>query len=176
MQKNRKIARIYTDSMSKVYTSKRKYIIFLVLYFIFFSFYFTSNTLSKYMGRSMGDGNITTAKWEIGIDETGAQKNFSIISGSSITYTLVVKSSSEVSNKYIIKLTNVPQDVSVSIDGNTPITPNNGNIIFPNEYSFDASSSELTRSHVLVFNTTIETNAVTNNEIGIHVNFVQDNL
>ena len=76
----------------------------------------------------------------------------------------------------IIKLTNVPQDVSVSIDGNTPITPNNGNIIFPNEYSFDASSSELTRSHVLVFNTTIETNAVTNNEIGIHVNFVQDNL
>lgn len=176
MQNNKKDARIYISSMNKVYTSKRKYVIFLVLYFIFFSFYFTSNTLSKYIGRSYGNGSITTAKWEIGIDDGGAQKNFSIISGDSVNYTLIVKSSSEVANTYTITLSNVPADVLVSIDGNTPMTPTNGIVAFPNEFSFDASTSEVTRSHTLSFNTTPQTNAVTNNEIGIQVNFVQDEI
>ena len=176
MQNNKKDARIYTASMNKVYTSKRKYIIFLVLYFVFASFYFTSNTLSKYIGRSYGNGSIATAKWEIGLDDSGAQKNFSILSGDSVNYTLVVKSSSEVSNKYTITLSNVPADVMVSIDGNSAILPTNGIVSFPNEFSFNATSSELTNSHTLSFNTSLQTNAVTNNEIGIQVNFVQDEI
>ena len=177
MQSSRKReARIYTYSMNNAKTSKKKYFIFLVLYFVLFSFYFTSNTLSKYMGRAYGNANTSAAKWEIGIDDTGAQKNFEIVSGNTVNYTLRVKSESEVSNTYTITLTNVPSDVSVSIDGGTPIVPVSGKVEFPNEFSFNASTSRLTRDHTLSFFTTLNTNAVTNNEIGIQVNFVQDEL
>ena len=156
---------------------RRKITDFLIIYFLVFTLNFTTNTFSKYIGRIEGNGRMDVAKWDVDVDNEISTKSISLVSGNTTQeYTFDVISNSEIAAKYDIILTNVPNDVKVSLDGGTKKTPNNNRVEFSDAGLFEANDSNNTNTHILNFETTIDTEVQENTNINLITVFEQEEL
>ena len=154
---------------------RKKITNFLIIYFLIFTLNFTSNTFSKYIGRIEGNGKMDVAKWDVAVDNELSTKSISLVSGNKTQeYSFEVRSNSETAAKYDVILTNVPDDVKVSIDGHDLKRPTNNEVKYINVGAFKANDTVRTKTHVLKFITTINTEIQSNTNIGLNVVFVQD--
>lgn len=169
---NRTISRVYRSAMQNVKLVKSKYYVFLIFYIALFTIYFTSNTLSRYSGEVSKNGSLEVAKWEV--EAIGQNsKTINMVSGDNGTYTITVRSASETACNYSIKLSNLPNDISVKLDSGITKTPINGEIVFNDVGSFNANLSGSSRNHTITFITTLETAAITGRQVTVDVSFVQ---
>ena len=153
---------------------KKKFIVFLFIYFILFTSYFAFSSLSKYTGEFNRTNQISVARFNVSIDSNNA--NISMIAGnggSSTTYTVSVTSLSEVATNYAIVLTNVPSGVKVKLDNGNFVSETNTAITFNNAGTFTPNDSNSTRTHTLTFMAEIGTETQTNESINLDVIFTQ---
>ncbi len=154
----------------------KKLTLFTFLYLIFFTVHFSMITLAKYTGTISKTGTNTVAKWYVSADNEITSKNISIVAGGSPQeYRLEVEDDSEVSFKYKIIISNIPNDITVALDNGTPREPSNNTLIF-DAGEFKTNTTPKTREHTLSFNAPVESNEVSNRSITLDVVFVQDEL
>ncbi len=151
------------------------FIIVMIVSVFSLSLLFSAKTLAKYIDSFDKDKEVVIAKWDVSID-TDANKNVNIISANTTqTYKVRVKSVSEVAAHYSIKLTNVPDGVSVYLDDETtPLPALNNEIIFDNVGTLNVGDTAY-HEHRLTFEADLTTEAATN-EVNIEVLFEQVEL
>ena len=153
---------------------KKKFIVFLFIYFILLTSYFTFSTVAKYAGEISRTNQISVARFNV--SATGNNSNISMVAGnggSSLTYTVTVTSISEVATSYSILLTNVPTGVKVKLDNGSYISGTNNEISFNNAGTFAPNDSNSTRTHTLTFMAEIGAATQSNASIGLDVVFTQ---
>ena len=153
---------------------KKKFIVFLFIYFILFTSYYAFSTLSKYTSVFSSSNQISVARFNVSIDSNN--ENISMIAGnggSSTTYTVTVTSLSEVATHYAIVLTNVPSGVKVKLDNGNFISETNTTITFNNAGIFAPNDANSTRTHTLTFMAEIGTATQSNESINLDVVFTQ---
>ena len=156
---------------------RKRIIDFLIIYFLVFTLNFTTNTFSKYVGRIDGNGKMNIAKWEVTVDNEISNKTINLVSGNTTQdYSFDVISNSEIATNYAVILTNVPNDIKVSIDGHDLKAPINNRIEFENVGSFEANDTSNINTHTLRFETTIDTEIQNNTNINLNIIFEQEEL
>ena len=158
---------------------KKKYIVFLSMYALFFVSCFTLITLAKYTSLLNRNGNVSVAKWDVSIAGENNKTLPTMTIGNSSTYqdyTLTVTSLSEVGITYSAVITGVPTGVQIQVDDNTIYTPTNNTITINNLGSFSANASNTTHTHKLSFIVPIDTDTITNQALDIDIVFVQNQL
>ena len=153
---------------------KKKFIVFLFIYFILLTSYSAFNTLSKYASQVNTSDQASVARFSV--NATGNNSNISMIAGnggSSLTYTVTITSTSEVATDYSIILTNVPTGVKVKLDNGSYMSETNNEISFNNVGTFVPNDSNSTRTHTLTFMAEIGTATQSNSSIGLDVVFTQ---
>ncbi len=152
----------------------KKYIHFLLIYFVIFSFNIIVNTYSKYNNNLLINKSIAIAKWNI--EASLPNETLDLVSGSNIEdYIINISYKSEVASNYIIKLTNVPDEIEVSLNNNSYISSNNNQIII-DVRTINSSKEILNIQDTLHFKSTLATPNLLNHPIQIEVIFNQVNL
>jgi len=166
---------------SKIYeirkeTTKKRISLFILVYFVFLTAYLSVSTLSKYVGSVEGDGTVQIAKWDVSARSDSNDVMNIISGGTTESYNIIVKSTSDVGCTYSVVVTNIPNNVTLSLDGLNPDTHVDDEAIFNNVGRFDAGSNGTEVTHVLKVSANIDATQVTENEISIDVTFVQDSI
>ena len=166
---------------SKIYeirkeTTKKRISLFVLVYFVFLTAYLSVSTLSKYVGSVEGDGTVQIAKWDVSARSDSNDVMNIISGGTTESYNIIVKSTSDVGCTYSVVVTNIPNNVTLSLDGHNPDTHVGDEAIFNNVGRFDAGSNGTEVTHVLKVSANIDATQVTENEISIDVTFVQDSI
>ena len=166
---------------SKIYeirkeTTKKRISLFVLVYFVFLTAYLSVSTLSKYVGSVEGDGTVQIAKWDVSARSDSNDVMNIISGGTTESYNIIVKSTSDVGCTYSVVVTNIPNNVTLSLDGLNPDTHVGDEAIFNNVGRFDAGSNGTEVTHVLNVSANINATQVTENEISIDVTFVQDSI
>lgn len=161
---------------------KDRFVMFLIIYFIFLTLSFTMFTLSKYVGRVERMGTATIAEWDVDLDTTNGNEGvtgdtLSITSGTtSQDYRLNVTNNSEVSVSYSVIITSLPEGVTVAVDDGTPVAQDASHKVqFMNLGTIAADAATKTVTHKLTFAAPLGTAEINNDSINIEVVFVQDN-
>ncbi len=116
------------------------------------------------------DGTLASAIWDVTLVQNGIDNDLTIVPGTSdATYTLNVKSLSEVDVKYSITLSNLPTGIEVSIDGVTFPPVSNGTVTFTNAGTILYSVGGSTNTHTLTFRGTNEAALVNNQAVTVNV-------
>ena len=161
--------------MKKRYKLKKKFIIFLSIYFVFLTSYLSVLTLSKYAGKIEKSGSISVAKWDV----TAAipNGNVNVVAGNTIdTYTLTVTSESEIATNYSIVLSSLPMGVQVALDNGSFKGVSSGKIQFNNVGTFNTNSTTKTKTHILKVKAELFTDETSNKNIKVDVVFTQKKL
>lgn len=167
--------RVRSNEVIKHEAFKERIIIFVVVYLIFLSFYFSVNTLAKYTGTVSGTGDTQVAKWEVSATSNSASTMNIIAGNDTASYEIKVTSTSEVGCGYSIVLSNVPTGVQVKLDDKAPVTVGNDKTVtFDRCGHFDANRPGVVNTHTLVLKADITIPPVSNNAMSIDVSFVQD--
>lgn len=160
---------------------KKKFVIFFSLYFILLISYLVSFTFSKFTSSINKTSTLEVAKWDVSISgESNVSLN--VISGNTTenletqSYILSVTSVSEVSSKYSIKISNLPDGVQISIDNGEILTSNNNEIEIEDVGSFMANDLNTTHNHTITFMALDSVEETINQQIDIDVIFTQDSL
>ncbi|MCR5185611.1 MAG: hypothetical protein K6D97_00645 [Clostridia bacterium] len=157
-------------------TIVRRFSNFVFLYLVLFTIHFSMITMSKYTATSIGSGSTSVAKWEVSADNTISSKNISLVAGNTTQdYKVKVTSTSEVANTYSIVITDIPNDVKVSLDG-VESTPEGNLITFTNAGSFLANDINKIHEHTLKFDAPLESNAINNAQLNLDIIFVQNEI
>ncbi len=147
--------------------------IYLLILLSLFTLAYTSDTISKYKSTVQDTTTASVAKWDVSIEPISASNVINMVTGgASQDYLIKVKSLSEVSSYYSIIVTNIPNDVKVSIDNGTEYTPSDNTITFTNVGAFDINNNIKERQHKLTFNAPLESSAA-NANISIQAAFTQ---
>lgn len=157
-------------------TTKKRVYLFILVYFVFLTAYLSVSTLSKYVGTAEGEGTVQIAKWSVST-RTNSENVMNIISGNTTdSYNIIVKSTSDVGCIYSVVVTNIPENVTLKLDGHNPDTHVGDEAIFNNVGSFEAGSNGTEVTHILLVSANINAVPVTENEIDIDVTFIQDSI
>ncbi len=128
---------------------------------------------AKFQSTSNSTTGAKVAKWSVSIEPVTASNVLNIVTGSTAQdYIVKVKSLSEVSSAYSLIVSNVPNDVTVSLDDGTAQTPVNNTVTFSNAGSFSVGGGSNERQHKLTFNAPLNASA-TNVVVNIQANFTQ---
>ena len=120
---------------------------------------------------------VTTAAWSVSLNQTGLSDSVSIVSGvDTQTYTLKVRSNSEVDVVYDIEIENVPAGVKIKLDQRLDYeTPDSNNkITFTDAGTLSYSSQGGENTHILTFASDVGTAAVSNRQLTVNVIAQQD--
>lgn len=116
------------------------------------------------------DGTLATAIWNVTLVQDGIDNDLTVVPGSSdATYTLNIKSLSEVDVKYSITLSNLPTGIEASIDGVTFPPVSNGTVTFVNAGTILYSAGDSTSTHTLTFRGTSEATLVNSQAVTVNV-------
>ena len=133
---------------------EKKIITFIIIFFVvLFSCFLVNKTFAKHTSTVIGSGETDIAKWELLLD-----------------------GNSEVSSKYSIEISNLPDTVRIALDNGEYKVPVNGTILFENSGSFKSSSSSVINNHTLSFKAVSGASSVSNRELDIDIKAVQDNI
>ena len=148
---------------------KRKIIIALCL--IVISFVFITGTYALYKSIGLGNANVTAARWNVSL--IGNNDDIELTSGNSEQdYLLTVKNESDVSVSYVIKVTNLPDDMKVKLDTGTYQQEINNEVVFDDERELLITGATQ-RNHILTFTTPLDADEINNQKIKIDVEFKQ---
>ncbi len=151
---------------------------FFLLYFIFFTLYFSMMTLAKYTSSSTGTGTASIAIWDVSVDTSDNENNTlnMVIGNTTQSYVLKITSTSETMASYSINLSNLPNEIKVKLDDDDYQIPNNNSITYENVGYINANEDEDSRTitHTLTFQAPIDSNIIDSNEIDIDVIFKQE--
>ena len=166
--------RVRSKAIIKQEAFKERIILFIFVYLIFASLYFSVNTLAKYTGTVSGTGETQVAKWEVSATPN-SNSPMNIIAGNDTdSYKITVTSTSEVGCSYSISLSNVPTGVMVKLDDKAPVTVGaDKKVTFTNCGEFSANTQGQQRIHTLELKAGIDITPVSNNAIDVDVSFVQ---
>ncbi len=132
-----------------------------------------SGTFALYKSSSSALMEVQLADWSVSLVNTEQSDNIEIISGvSNNEYLIKVKSLSDVTVKYSVLLSNLPDDVKACI-GDVCYTEDNNTISFTDVGVIGVNDSEKTKEHTLIFSAPIGTTEVDNQEVNIDVKFEQ---
>ena len=163
----------------------KRVIIGLILIAIIFS---SSYMLAKYNSLLRGSSELrNVAKWNVefnGCDINNPncneenEKNVSLIAGNDSltqTYQLNVKSISEVSAKYKIILSNVPDSIQVKIDDGDYQSATNHTITFTSvNYTINSNDLEKEKNHIMTFKVPLDSEFNSINNIDVNLKFEQN--
>ena len=158
---------------------KKKFVIFLSIYAVFFVSYFTITTLAKYTSLLNINGNVTVAKWDVSITGNNNQILPTMTIGKNSTYqnyNLSVTSTSEIAITYSVIITDVPTGVQVQIDNNTIYDEDNGTVTITNLGSFNANDNNTSHNHIITFIVPLGIDTFNNETMNIDVIFTQAEL
>lgn len=150
---------------------KKKIILIVILFFVV-SFFVINGTLALYRKAINPNGTIAFAKWDVSLNQNDENNHISVVPGdetSTASYTINITSLSEVDIIYTIVLNDVPQGVSVALDGGEFTAPTNNKIIFNEIGTIRYSDNNKTKSHILTFKAAQGTTYVANSEIDVNV-------
>ena len=169
--------RVRSKAIIKQEAFKERIILFIFVYLIFASLYFSVNTLAKYTGTVSGTGETQVAKWEVSATPNSNSPMNIIAGNENASYKITVTSTSEVGCDYSISLSNVPTGVMVKLDDEDPVTVGNDKkVTFTNCGEFSANTQGQQRIHTLELKAGIDITPVSNNEMNVDVSFVQDTI
>jgi len=150
-----------------------KFAILLLLCLTLLTLSHVNNAKSKYKSETNGTSNATVAKWDVSLTPVTIGNEFDIVTGNTIVdYSIKVLSNSDVSCRYSIIISNVPNDIKVSLDDGTEQTPSNNKVTFSNVGSFIIGDDIEEHTHKISFSAPIESSA-NNSQINIQVGFTQ---
>lgn len=156
---------------------KKKFVIFLFIYFTFFTSFFTMRTLSRYISVVRTDGEKTIAKWDVVVGNENTD-TINLVAGNNTStqnYILSVTSNSETKVGYSIILSNVPNDILVSIDGGSNVSPTNNKVEFSSSnFVILATDTNKTKQHTIKFTAPIDAAVRTNRDISVDLIFTQE--
>ena len=166
--------RVRSKAIIKQEAFKERIILFIFVYLIFASLYFSVNTLAKYTGTVSGTGETQVAKWEVSATPNSNSPMNIIAGNDTASYEITVTSTSEVGCSYSISLSNVPTGVMVKLDDKAPVTVGaDKKVTFTNCGEFSANTQGQQRIHTLELKAGIDITPVSNNAIDVDVSFVQ---
>ena len=133
------------------------------------------DTNAQYKSAATGNDEFKTATWDVSLNQDGIDNNVSLISDGSTTqsYTLNVKSLSQVDTEYSIVIDDLPDGVKVSLDDGEYQTTSNGKVTFSNVGIIRGTDDVKEKSYVLTFKAEIGTSDVSDQEVNIDVKFRQ---
>lgn len=147
-----------------------------IRFFIFILLIITNSyLLAKYTSTINGNHNVDIAKWEVSYDTNdNASDTLNLVSGN-VTQDYIIKviSTSEVSAKYSIELSNLPNDIRASLDNGNDKTPINNKIVFNNVGTINASAQDNIKEHVITFSSVLGNSNLIDSNIYIDVIFDQ---
>ena len=129
-----------------------------------------SNAVYKRLATSAK--SVSASEWSVTLTQMSANNNVTLVSGSGTqTYSLKVRSESEVNVIYDIEIGNIPAGVKIKLDQNQNYeTPDQNNkIIFTDAGSIAYSSQGGEQTHVLTFTTAPGTQLVYNRQLTVKV-------
>lgn len=108
-------------------------------------------TYSRYIESDSGTARSALAKWDVSITEDDSNLELVARNISETTYTLRVTSTSEVACDYTVAISEIPEHVTLTIDG-TSYTPDEyGVVIIEPLGGFNVNSASQTNTHILKF-------------------------
>ncbi len=130
--------------------------------------------LTRAIFKSSGSSTktLSTATWEVSLNQTGLSDSVTLISGvDTQTYTLKVRSDSEVDAVYAIEIGNIPTGVKIKLDSNQNFeAPDvNNKITFNNAGTLLYSPQGSENTHTLTFMSETGTAAVSNRTLTVNV-------
>ena len=154
---------------------KNKIKLFLYVCALFFPLYFGTMTMASFTGKTEESTTVSIAKWDVSLAGEDNQTLPTITIGDSNTYqtyNLRVMSESEVALNYSLKISNVPSDLIIEIDG-VEYTPIGNEILIDNLGSFIANDPETTKIHQMKFIVPIDSETIDAEIIDVDVTFTQ---
>lgn len=132
-------------------------------------------TFSRYNSQNNKNTSMDIAKWDVSLNTISSSDTLNILAGDEVpqTYTLKIKSESEVSTKYTIILSNLPNGIEVSIDNEGYQTPQNNVITFDDVGIFNINETNTEHEHILKFKSLLDSSTTNISEINVDVQFSQ---
>ncbi|MBR3161884.1 MAG: hypothetical protein IKF19_04055 [Bacilli bacterium] len=119
-----------------------------------------------------GDSSLSTAGWQVSINQQNENDHLSVISGqsgSTASYAVNITSNSEVDAVYSIVVNGIPTGVSVVLDGETVGNVVNNKAIFSDVGTILYNDSNKTKRHTLTFSAANNATIANNQSIDINV-------
>lgn len=164
----------------KNYRTRRKLFVFVLMYALIITSYFSLHTFSKYISTTNGGtGTKGIAKWDVQLDTSTSSNVINLISGNSTNqqnYILSITSQSEVGVDCSLSVTNLPTGIQLSIDNQATFTESNNTIYVSNFSYFNANDQNSTKNYILTFIAPIDVSAISNQQIGIDVSCKQRSI
>ena len=164
--------------MKQKIINQKKFMTFLLIYFVLFISYFSVITLSKYVGKINKPSTMVIAKWDVSLDTSDNASNaLNLTIGDTNTnpsYILKITSISEVIASYSIVLSNLPDGLEVKIDDQNYRAQENNTIIFENVGYINVNDDTKTKVHTLTFYVPIGSDTITDSEFNVDVVFNQE--
>lgn len=151
---------------------KKRLMLGMILVSGFLLLFVISPSLAIYRNSNNVDGSIVSAEWDVSLNQEGIEDHLSIVpNGTTANYTLNIRSSSEVDVVYSIVLSNLPNHVTVLLDGANAktTTQNNDTITFDEIGTILYSDLNHEKQHVLTFRAETGATFVNNQIIDIDV-------
>lgn len=147
-------------------------ILMVIIQILVLSFFLVPASYALY--RSVGNnGSLAIADWNVTLEQTGVEDYISVRAGdptSTATYTVNVKSLSEVDIVYTITITDLPSGTSVELDNSGTFVPeSSGTVTFANAGTILYSDVSRTKSHTLTFKAASGATQVSHQEVNVNV-------
>ena len=127
-------------------------------------------SVAIFVRRGGGSASLVSATWNVTLEQTGVNNNLTVVpETATATYTLNVKSLSEVDVKYSIVIGNLPTGIEVSLNGVDFSQASNGTITFNNAGTILYSAQNRTNTHTLTFRGATGASVVSNQAVTINV-------
>ena len=127
-------------------------------------------TLAVYKYTVNSHGDIELAEWDVSLNQTGIENSLSIVPASTTaSYTVNIRSFSQVDMSYSIVVQNLPTGVSVALDNGTPVQETNHVVTFQSVGVILHDSNTKQRSHTLTFSAASNATLVNNQTVSINV-------
>ena len=151
---------------------KKRLMLGMIVVSGFLLLFVISPSLAIYRNSNNVDGSIVSAEWDVSLNQEGIEDHLSIVpNGTTANYTLNIRSSSEVDVVYSIVLSNLPNHVTVLLDGANAktTTQNNDTITFSEIGTILYSDLNHEKQHVLTFRAETGATFVNNQTIDVDV-------
>lgn len=147
---------------------KRTFIIMVIA--LILSLFILPSSFSIYRSGTTGYGSGDLAEWNVSLEQNGIVNSLTIIPGMRTdSYTLNVRSSSDVDIKYDVIVSNLPSGVDVTVDNKNPDLTSANTLTFNNVGTILYNTNNNLNTHTLVFTATNNATFVNNQNVSINV-------
>lgn len=128
-----------------------------------------------FRSRAAITGSLSLAEWSVSLDQGDGEPLVVVPESYEASYTIKVRSNSEVDVLYSIVISNLPSGVEVSIDDGNTYKPQDSNhtITFSDNLAILYTDVNKEKTHTLIFRSTSPAEIVDNREVNIDVKFQQ---